>query len=78
MSHEKLDHVVAGAIYDFMGWLTTRPEKITLSSTNDAAPAAEAVKDFLTMRGVAQDCEPMIQDWSTRCSMVAADNLLVE
>ncbi len=63
MSQEKLDHVVAGAIFDFMGWLTTRQEKLVLSSADDAAPAAEAVKEFLTMRGVAQDCEPMIHDW---------------
>lgn len=70
MSQEKLDHVVAGAIFDFMGWLTTRQEKLVLSSADDAAPAAEAVKEFLTMRGVAQDCEPMIHDWPARCSMV--------
>ena len=67
MSQEKLDHVVAGAIFDFMGWLTTRQEKLVLSSADDAAPAAEAVKEFLTMRGVAQDCEPMIHDWPARC-----------
>lgn len=34
---------------------------------------AEAVKEFLTMRGVAQDCEPMIHDWPARCSMVTAN-----
>ena len=74
MSQEKLDHVVAGAIFDFMGWLTTRQEKLVLSSADDAAPAAEAVKEFLTMRGVAQDCEPMIHDWPARCSMVTAND----
>jgi hypothetical protein len=73
MSQEKLDHVVAGAIFDFMGWLTTRQEKLVLSSADDAAPAAEAVKEFLTMRGVAQDCEPMIHGWPARCSMVTAN-----
>ena len=73
MSQEKLDHVVAGAIFDFMGWLTTRQEKLVLSSADDAAPAAEAVKEFLTMRGVAQDCEPMIHDWPARCSMATAN-----
>ena len=75
MSQEKLDHVVAGAIFDFMGWLTTRQEKLVLSGADDAAPAAEAVKEFLTMRGVAQDCEPMIHDWPARCSMVTANDL---
>lgn len=76
MSQEKLDHVVAGAIFDFMGWLTTRQEKLVLSSADDAAPAAEAVKEFLTMRGVAQDCEPMIHDWPARCSMVNIETLI--
>ncbi|MGL4891647.1 MAG: hypothetical protein ACRC52_12755 [Aeromonas veronii] len=72
MSQEKLDHFVAGAIFDFMGWLTTRQEKLVLSSADDAAPAAEAVKEFLTMRGVAQDCEPMIHDWPARNAVIEA------
>ena len=72
MSQEKLDPVVAGAIFDFMGWLTTRQEKLVLSSADDAAPAAEAVKEFLTMRGVAQDCEPMIHDWPARKTVIEA------
>lgn len=68
MSQEKLDHVVAGAIYDFMGWLTSRQEKLTLSSSSDAAPVADAIKEFLTMRGVDQECEPQIFFWPARCS----------
>lgn len=72
MSSEKLDSVVAGAILDFMGWLTTRPERLTLSGTDDAAPATEAVKEFLTMRGVDQDRAPMIFNWPGRCSNVTA------
>ena len=70
MSEELLDHIVSGAIYDFMGWLTTRPEKLVLSSADDAAPAADAVKEFLTMRGVDQECEPMISNWPGRCGKI--------
>lgn len=66
MSQEKLDHVVSGALYDFMGWLTTRTEKLVLSSADDAAPAANAVKEFLAMRGVDQKCEPMVNEWQER------------
>jgi hypothetical protein len=72
MRQEKLDPVVSGALYDFVGWLATRSERFTLSSVDDAAPAAEAVKDFLALRGVDMDCKPMIHDWPARCSMVTA------
>jgi hypothetical protein len=66
MSIESLDHIVSGAIYDFAGFLTTRDERITLSATDDAAPAADAVKAFLTLRGVDQACDPFFQ-WPARC-----------
>jgi hypothetical protein len=69
MSIESLDHIVSGAIYDFAGYLTTRDERITLSATDDASPAADAVKAFLTLRGVDQNCQPYFQ-WPARCSAV--------
>lgn len=68
MSKESLDHVVAGAIFDFMGWLTTREERLTLSSSDNASPAADAIKEFLTLRGVDMTGEPMIFLWPARCS----------
>jgi hypothetical protein len=68
MNQESLDHVVSGAIFDFMGWLTTRTERLTLSSADDAAPAADAIKEFLTLRGVDLSCEPMIFLWPARCN----------
>lgn len=61
MSLEKLDHIVSGALYDFAAHLTTRPERITLSASDNAAPAAEAVKEFLPLRGIDQTCEPFFQ-----------------
>lgn len=51
-----------------MGWLTTRTERLTLSSADDAAPAADAIKEFLTLRGVDLSCEPMIFLWPARCN----------
>ena len=68
MSLEKLDHIVAGALYDFMGHLTTREEVLTLSEKHDAAPAAEAIKVFLELRGVDAECYPMIENWPSRCA----------
>lgn len=58
------DSIAAGVIYDFAAWLTTRPEELVLSSTADVAPVAAAVREFLTMRGVASNCEPT-HDWHT-------------
>jgi len=45
--------VIAGALFDFMGWLTLRKERIVLSSADNAAPAADAIKDFAKMRDLS-------------------------
>ena len=34
------------AIYGFCGWLTTRKEKIVMSSKHDAAPIADLIEQF--------------------------------
>lgn len=75
MSIESLDHIVSGAIFDFAGFLTTRSERITLSAADNAGPAADAVKAFLTLRGVDQSCEPFFQ-WPSRCSAVRPGGLV--
>jgi hypothetical protein len=45
--------VIAGALFDFMGWLTSRKERIVLSSADNAAPAADAIRDFAKMRDLS-------------------------
>jgi hypothetical protein len=37
----------AEAIYGFVSWLTTREEPTVMSSNDNAAPAAERIKEFL-------------------------------
>ena len=60
---EPVSHaVIAGALFDFMGWLTTRKERLVLSSTDNASPAADATKDFAEMRGLSLD-DARVQDW---------------
>lgn len=54
--------VIAGALFDFMGWLTSRPKRIMLSSVDDASPAVDAIKDFAKMRGLSLD-DAEVQDW---------------
>ena len=54
--------VVAGALFDFMGWLTTRTERLILSSTDNASPAVESITEFAKMRGLSLD-DARVQDW---------------
>ena len=54
--------VISGALFDFMGWLTSRNQRLTLSSTDDASPAAEAITDFAKMRGLSLN-DARVQDW---------------
>jgi len=54
--------IIAGALFDFMGWLTSRPKRIMLSSVDDASPAVDAIKDFAKMRGLSLD-DAQVQTW---------------
>lgn len=58
------DSVIAGALFDFMGWLTSRKERIVLSSADEASPAVDAIRDFAKMRGLSLDYAK-VQDWHT-------------
>ena len=65
MSQEKLNHIVIGVLYDFMGFLTTRKEQIVLSSANAAGPEVEAIKEFLYEKNI-EDADPLDR-WEDRC-----------
>jgi hypothetical protein len=54
--------VIAGALFDFMGWLTSRNERLVLSSADNASPAVEAITEFAKMRGLSLD-DARVQDW---------------
>jgi hypothetical protein len=54
--------VIAGMLFDFMGWLTSREARLTLSSTDDASPAVEAITEFAKMRGLSLD-DARVHDW---------------
>jgi hypothetical protein len=56
--------VIAGALFDFMGWLTSRKERLVLSSADEASPAVDAIRDFAKMRGLSLD-DARVQDWNT-------------
>ena len=40
------------AVYGFAAWLTTREDRVTLSSSDDAAPAAQLVGQFCKENGL--------------------------
>ena len=62
---EPVEHaVIAGALFDFMGWLTSRKERIVLSSADEASPAVNAIIDFAKMRGLSLN-DAKVQDWNT-------------
>ena len=61
---EQGEPVIAGALFDFMGWLTSREERLVLSSSDEASPAVDAIRDFAKMRGLSLD-DARVQDWNT-------------
>jgi hypothetical protein len=61
-SRREVDAMIAGALFDFMGWLTSRDQRLTLSSTDEASPAVEAITEFAKMRGLLL-VDARVQDW---------------
>ena len=75
---EPVSHaVIAGALFDFMGWLTTRKERLVLSSTDNASPAVESITEFAKMRGLSLD-DAKVQDWNILLPQQQAEPVLLE
>jgi hypothetical protein len=62
LAHPVPHAVIAGALFDFMGWLTSRKERIVLSSADEASLAVDAIRDFAKMSGLSLD-DAQVQDW---------------
>jgi hypothetical protein len=61
---ERVAHsVISGALFDFMGWLTSRKERLVLSSADNASPAVDAIRDFATKRGLSLD-DAQVLEWT--------------
>lgn len=65
--------IVAGAIYDFAAWLTTRPGLMRVGAMHNAAPMAEAVGVFLRAKFVEGD--PRVMDWESALAGVIVERL---
>ncbi|MFA5376619.1 MAG: hypothetical protein WC455_12805 [Dehalococcoidia bacterium] len=59
-----LEKLIAGAIFDFVAFLTTRDEQITLSAHHNASPAVKAIEEFAATRSLSLD-EADVQEWQT-------------
>jgi len=59
---DALHPIVAGAIYDFAGFLTTRDAVIPVGSSANASPMVELVKQWAEMRGL-QLHDAAVQSW---------------
>jgi hypothetical protein len=53
---------IAGVLFDFMGWLTSREKRLTLSSTDEAGPAVEAITEFAKMRDLRLE-DAQVEHW---------------
>lgn len=78
MSPERLDHIIAGALFDFIGFLTTKAVPITVSARHEVPPIVEALKEFMELRGVDQTCEPMTEMWVCRLSGAHSSPIKIE
>lgn len=57
--------VISGALFDFMGWLTSRKDRIVLSSADNASPAVEVITQFAKMRGLSL-ADAKVREWQER------------
>lgn len=62
MKPERLNQIVAGVLFDFGGYLTTRKKRLIASAADDAAPMADVIREFLVTRGVDISGDPDF-DW---------------
>lgn len=56
------DDIVAGALFDFVAWLTTRKERLVLSSADLATPAVDVLVEFAKMRALRVN-DARVHDW---------------
>lgn len=60
--------LIAGALYSFAAYLTTRPERLDLSSADGFGRRAGVVKGFLEKHGIGHEVDPAL-DWDDRLNL---------
>jgi len=63
---------IAGALFDFLGFLTTRDKPVAFGATEWAAPAVDLLKDWAALRGLPLDA-PAIDGWCAALAQPVPD-----
>ena len=58
----KIEPIVTGAIFDFAGFITTRPGSLSFGSSQNAAPMVKLIEEWAASRNLNLD-EPLVQSW---------------
>ena len=66
MTKEEIATMIAGALFDFGGFLTTRAEAVTVGAAHDAAPVVQLVAAFLESRGLDPAGAADVEHWQDR------------
>lgn len=62
MNESNTSRLIAGALYDLIGFLTTRDTEVTMSAHHTVHDALDALKEFAEKRNLSLD-NPYIEDW---------------
>jgi hypothetical protein len=65
---------IAGALFDFLGFLTTSERRWTFSSTDDAGPAVAALEQWASKRSLSLD-DADVEGWSAAPAAPAPEPL---
>jgi len=60
--HATPDEVISGALFDFAGYLTCQDEVMPVGASADAAPMADALKEWAGTRGLELE-DAAVEDW---------------
>ena len=72
LASKREKELVAGAIYDLLGYLTSLDDIVKLGATEDATKAIECLRNWVRMRKMAEDIfdsqnvKPDIKDWHNK------------
>ncbi len=61
--HPDLENIIAGALYDFAGFLTTLNDPVTLGSAEPADRMVVLLSAFARIRDLSLS-EPYVEDWN--------------
>lgn len=69
MDESKVRSCVAGALFDFTAFLTSRKPRLVLGSEHDVTPAIGALREFAKLRNLSLD-EAEVMRWAHELGLV--------